>query len=72
VTKVLFDKLTLQILKQEDKDIVIYLSRQVTSKAPNNVALLLLSDGNDPVIATVSVTPTENCDSAKERKLTHA
>jgi hypothetical protein len=57
VTKVLFDKLTLQILKQEDKDIVIYLSRQVTSKAPNNVALLLLSDGNDPVIATVSVTP---------------
>jgi hypothetical protein len=56
VTKVLFDKIPLRIVKQEDKDIVISLSRQETSRAPADIQLQLLSDGNDPVIAEFSVT----------------
>jgi hypothetical protein len=56
VTKVLFDKIELRIVKQEDKEIVISLSPQVTSKVRDDVGLQLLSEGNDPVIAKLSVT----------------
>jgi hypothetical protein len=60
VTKVLFDKTEMRIVKQEDKDIVISLSPAVTSKVRDNVGLQLLSDGNDPVVATLSVTPPKS------------
>lgn len=57
VTKVLFDTVPLRIVKQEDKSIVISLSRRETEKAPADIQLQLLSDGNDPVLASFSVTP---------------
>ena len=56
VTKVLCDKIQLKIVKQEDKEIVISLPPEVTGKARDNVALQLISDGNDPVIALLTVT----------------
>jgi hypothetical protein len=56
VTKVLFDKTELRIVTQEDKTIVISLSPLVTSKVRDDVGLQLLSEGNDPVIAKLSVT----------------
>jgi hypothetical protein len=57
VTKVLFDKVELRVVKQEDKEIVISLSPEVTNKVRDDVGLQLLSEGNDPVIATLSVVP---------------
>lgn len=68
VTKVLFDKIELRIVKQEEKDIVISLSPQVTSKARDDVGLQLLSDGNDPVIATLSVTGPKATNPPKKGK----
>jgi hypothetical protein len=59
VTKVLFDKTELRIVSQEDKTIVISLSPLVTSKVRDDVGLQLLSEGNDPVIAKLSVTATK-------------
>jgi hypothetical protein len=59
VTKVLFDKTELRIVSQEDKEIVISLSPLVTSKVRDEVGLQLLSEGNDPVIAKLSVTATK-------------
>jgi hypothetical protein len=59
VTKVLFDKTELRIVSQEDKAIVISLSPLVTSKVRDDVGLQFLSEGNDPVIAKLSVTATK-------------
>ena len=59
VTKVLFDKTELRIVSQEDKAIVVSLSPLVTSKVRDDVGLQLLSEGNDPVIAKLSVTATK-------------
>jgi hypothetical protein len=56
VTKVLFDKVELRIVSQEDKEIVISLSPLITSKVRDDVGLQFLSEGNDPVIAKLSVT----------------
>jgi hypothetical protein len=55
VTKVLLDKTELKIVTQAKDKIVISLSKEVTEKARENVQLQLLSDGNDPVLATVTV-----------------
>jgi hypothetical protein len=66
VTKVLFDKTSLRIVKQEDKKIVISLSRQETGKAPADIQLQLLSDGNDPVIAEFSVTSRKSAATPKK------
>jgi hypothetical protein len=57
VTKVLFDKVALSIVKQVDRSIIISLSRQETEKAPADIQFQLLSDGNDPILAEVTVTP---------------
>jgi hypothetical protein len=59
VTKVLFDKTELRIVSQEDKAIVISLPPLVTGKVRDEVGLQLLSEGNDPVIAKLSVTATK-------------
>jgi hypothetical protein len=55
VTKVLLDKTELKIVTQAKDKIVISLPKEVTEKARENVQLQLLSDGNDPVLATVTV-----------------
>jgi len=68
VTKVLFDKVELRIVKQEDKEIVISLSPEVTSKVRDDVGLQLLSEGNDPVIATLSVMPPKPTTPTKKGK----
>jgi hypothetical protein len=58
VTKVLFDKAALDFTVGDDsKTIVINLSAAVTAK-PRNVELQLISDGNDPVLAPLMVTPS--------------
>jgi hypothetical protein len=59
VTRVLFDKTELRIVSQEDKAISISLSPLVTSKVRDDVGLQLLSEGNDPVIAKLSVVATK-------------
>lgn len=56
VTKVLFDKTQLTIVSQEDKEIVVSLSLEVTAKPRSSVQLQMLSDGNDPVLADLSVS----------------
>jgi hypothetical protein len=56
VTKVLFDKIQLTIVSQEDKEIVVSLSPEVTAKPRSSVQLQMLSDGNDPVLAELAVT----------------
>ena len=55
VTKVLLDKAELKIVSQAKDKIVISLPKEVTEKARETVQLQLLSDGNDPVLATVKV-----------------
>jgi hypothetical protein len=55
VTKVLFDKTQLTIVSQEDKEIVVSLSSDLTAKPRSSVQLQMLSDGNDPVLADLSV-----------------
>jgi hypothetical protein len=68
VTKVLFDKVELRIVKQEDKEIVISLSPEVTNKVRDDVGLQLLSDENDPAIATLSVTAPKAASSTPTKK----
>ena len=68
VTKVLFDKVSLTIVKKEDKEILISLSPQITSKVRENVGLQLLSEDNDPVIATFSVVPAKSPAPAPAKK----
>ncbi len=68
VTKVLFDKAELRIVKQEEKEIVISLSPEVTNKVRDDVGLQLLSEGNDPVIATLSVSPQKATTPMKKGK----
>jgi hypothetical protein len=58
VTKVLFDKVQLDILEKDAKHIVIGLTRDVTDKPRSSVDLQLLSDGNDPVVANLTITPS--------------
>lgn len=56
VTKVLFDKTSLNFKASDDgKTIVISLAAAVTTK-PRSVELQLISDGNDPVLAPLTVT----------------
>jgi hypothetical protein len=56
VTKVLFDKTGLDFKPSDDgKTIVISLAAAVTAK-PRSVELQLISDGNDPVLAPLTVT----------------
>jgi hypothetical protein len=57
VTKVMFDKTALEIVKKEAKTLVVSLSKDVTEKPRAVVQLQLLTDGNDPVLATLTVTP---------------
>jgi hypothetical protein len=66
VKQVMFDKTPVRIVKQEDKDIVLSLSRLETGKAPADIQLQLLSDGNDPVMAELTVTCNSNCGNAKK------
>lgn len=66
VTKVLFDKTSLNF--QFDKDgtnITIILSKAVTDK-PRSVELQFISDDNDPVLAPLSVTPAPRATGAKK------
>jgi hypothetical protein len=56
ITKVLFDKTELKIVSQDDKEIVVSLSREITAKPRSSVQLQMLSDGNDPVLADLAVT----------------
>jgi hypothetical protein len=58
VTKVLLDKTELKIVQQEAGKIVISLPKDVTEKPRKKVELQLISDGNDPVLATFAVTAT--------------
>ncbi len=58
VTKVVVDGLFLDIADKKPERISINLKREVTEKPRPSVELQLLSDGNDPVIATLTVTPT--------------
>jgi hypothetical protein len=60
VTKVLFGKQQIVIVKAEDKDIIISLTPVVTRRAPSDpVELQLFSDGNDPVIAPLTIVPAK-------------
>jgi hypothetical protein len=56
VTKVLFEKKSLDFTQKDGKEIQISLSRAVTDK-PSDVKLQLISDDNDPVLAEVIVAP---------------
>lgn len=58
VTNVVVDGLSLDIADKKPERISINLKREVTEKPRPSVELQLLSDGNDPVIATLTVTPT--------------
>lgn len=57
VTKALLDKTQLQIVQKESAKIVISVPKEVTDKPRTSVVLQLVSDGNDPLLATFSVTP---------------
>jgi hypothetical protein len=58
VNKVVFDKTGLDFKSSDDgKTIVISLGSAVTAK-PRNVELQLISDGNDPVLAPLTVNAT--------------
>jgi hypothetical protein len=56
ITKVLFDRTELKIVSQEDEEIVVSLSPEITAKPRSSVQLQMLSDGNDPVLADLTVT----------------
>jgi hypothetical protein len=56
VTSVLFDKTSLKIVTQADEKIVIDIARSVTAK-PGNDQILLMSDGNDPIVVDLTITP---------------
>ena len=58
ITKVLFDKTELGIVNKSATQIVVSLSKVLTAK-PREVGLLMLSDGNDPLIAPLTVTPAK-------------
>lgn len=57
IDKVLFDKTELEIVAQSPNRIAISLSPDVTSRARTQVGLLLLSDGHDPIVAPLTVSP---------------
>lgn len=57
VTKALLDKAELQVVQKAAGKIVLSLPKEVTDKPRTTVVLQLLSDGNDPVLATFTVTP---------------
>ncbi len=58
ITKVLFDKAELSIVKKSATEIVVSLSKTLTAR-PREVGLQMLSDGNDPLIAPLTVTPAK-------------
>jgi hypothetical protein len=49
------------IVKKEDKSILISLSVKETGKAGDGQQMQLLSDGNDPLIAEFTVTCSTSC-----------
>jgi hypothetical protein len=56
VTSVLFDKTSLKIVIQADEKIVLDIARSVTAK-PGSDQILLMSDGNDPIVVDLTITP---------------
>jgi hypothetical protein len=58
ITKVLFDKAELGIVKKSQTEIIVSLSKALTAR-PREVGLQMLSDGNDPLIATLTVAPAK-------------
>lgn len=57
ITKVYFDKIELRIVDQEDKKIVLSIPAIVTAKPRATAELQFQSDGNDPLIGLITVTP---------------
>jgi hypothetical protein len=57
VSKVMLDKAELRIVQKTAKKLIVSIPKEVTEKPRKTVSLQLLSDGNDPLLATVTVNP---------------
>jgi hypothetical protein len=68
VSKVLYDKMPLSIVSKEDKNITISVPSEITAQPRDNVGLQLISEGNDPVIAKLTVTAKPGCKPDKTKE----
>jgi hypothetical protein len=57
IAKSMLDKTELQIVTKESSAISISLPKEVTEKVRSKVVLQLISSGNDPLLASFTVTP---------------